>query len=289
MGMDNKAEQTRMSSNPSSSGRTPQAASVPETLLVVPCYNEAKRLPVEAFASFIEQNDDTGVLFVDDGSTDHTASIIDALTQRHPSRFFSLQLERNLGKGEAVRSGVLKAIEMGPAYVGYWDADLSTPLDELPRFIALYREMPDKVMLAGSRVKLVGRVIERRAIRHYLGRIYATAVTVLLNIPMYDTQCGAKLFRCTPLVASAFGVEFHSRWQFDIELILRIRHLAAARNGAPIGSLIYEVPLNMWRDVPGSKISFGYFLWAGFDLIALYFRYRRKAKHQWARGPDNDV
>lgn len=278
-----------MTANPSSSGRTPPAASMPETLLVVPCYNEAKRLPVEAFASFIEQNDDTGVLFVDDGSTDHTASIINALTQRDPSRFFSLQLERNRGKGEAVRSGVLKAIEMGPAYVGYWDADLSTPLEELPRFIDLYREMPDKVMLAGSRVKLVGRAIERRAIRHYLGRIYATAVTVLLNIPMYDTQCGAKLFRCTPLVASAFGAEFHSRWQFDIELILRIRHLAATRKGAPVESLIYEVPLNIWRDVPGSKISFGYFLWAGFDLIALYFRYRGRAGHTWARMSDSDV
>ena len=273
--MDNEAEETLMTASPSSPDRETRAAGVPETLLVVPCYNEAQRLPAQTFVDFIEQRDDIGVLFVDDGSTDGTSSIIEALTRRNPAQLFSLRLERNRGKAEAVRAGMLKAIEMRPAYVGFWDADLSTPLEEIPRLVDLYRKMPDKVMLAGSRVKLMGRAIERRAIRHYLGRIFATAVTLLLDIHMYDTQCGAKLFRCTPLVASVFGAEFLSRWQFDIELILRIRQFTETHNGAPIESLIYEVPLNTWRDVPGSKISYGYFLWAGFDLLAQYFRYRR--------------
>lgn len=244
------------------------------TLVVVPCYNEAARLPVEQFTQFAETHDDIGVLFVNDGSTDRTGNVIGELAQRNPARFSSLSLPENQGKAEAVRRGVLEAMKREPEYVGFWDADLSTPLEELPRFIELYRGMPDRFMLSGSRVKLMGRTIERRAVRHYLGRIFATAVSALLGIPMYDTQCGAKLFRCTPMVASAFESPFHSKWQFDIELILRVRRRLAAGGGPAIDSLIYEVPLNTWRDVEGSKVSYAYFLWAGFDLLSLYWRYR---------------
>lgn len=253
---------------------------MPHILLVIPCYNEVDRLPIKHFDAFAAQYDDIGFLFVNDGSTDATQTVIDDLVNRNPSSFSSVKLDRNRGKAEAVRSGILEAIKWNPRYVGFWDADLSTPLEEVVRFADLYRDMPDKIMLAGSRVKLMGRCIERRVTRHYLGRIFATAVSVLLDIRMYDTQCGAKLFRCTPLLEPLFETRFHSKWLFDIELVLRIRQAIAPGNGQ-IESRIYEVPLNAWRDVSGSKIGYLYFIWAVFDLLALRLRYRK-----WSRDGD---
>jgi len=249
----------------------------PSTLLVVPCYNEAERLPAGRFEAFAEQHGDVGFVFVNDGSRDRTQTVIDELVSRKPSAFSALELDCNAGKGEAVRAGMLEAIRRHPVYAGFWDADLSTPLEEIPRFVELYRRMPDKIMLAGSRVKMMGRQIERRAERHYAGRIFATGVSVVLDIQMYDTQCGAKLFRCTRDLAALFEEELHSKWLFDVELVLRIRRAA---EGEGIRSRIYEVPLNAWRDVAGSKIGYTDFLMAVLDLIALRVRYRH-----WAREP----
>lgn len=245
-----------------------------KALLVIPCYNEADRLPVERFVNFTARHDDIGFVFVNDGSTDGTQSVIDRLAAGNPDVFFSLALTHNQGKAEAVRTGILKAVEEEVEFVGFWDADLSTPLEEIPRFMNLYREMPDKLMLAGARVKLMGRTIERRAVRHFLGRVFATAASMLLDIQMYDTQCGAKLLRLSPDTGNLFQQPFHSRWLFDLELIMRIRRREGSGPDRSMPPLIQEVPLNVWRDVSGSKISYLYFFWAFFDLLALRIRYR---------------
>ena len=245
-----------------------------KAVIVVPCFNEADRLPVERFVEFTSKRDDIAFLFVDDGSTDGTGDVIKALAGRNPRLFFSESLDRNQGKAEAVRHGILSAIRLSPGYVGFWDADLSTPLEEMDRFLDLYERMPDRVMVSGARVKLMGRSIERRAVRHYMGRIFSTVASLLLDIEMYDTQCGAKVFRCTPLTSSLFESEFHSKWLFDLELILRIRRQAATNSRDPLKTRIYEVPLNAWRDVSGSKITYSYFAWAVFDLLLLRLRYR---------------
>lgn len=240
-----------------------------KALLVIPCYNEAERLPVEDFLAFNAQHDDIGFLFVNDGSSDDTQGVIDRLAARVPAHFSSLTLARNQGKAEAVRAGMIQALAQDVEYVGFWDADLSTPLDEIPRFMDRYRSMPDRVMLAGARVRLMGRTIERRAVRHFLGRVFASAASLLLDIRMYDTQCGAKLLRRTPETENLFLQPFRSRWLFDLELIMRIRDQEGSRRNLPIDSLVYELPLNTWRDVSGSKISYPYFFWAFFDLLLL--------------------
>src|SRR5258708_4394609 len=103
-----------------------------KTVIVVPCYNEFKRLPVDAFKEFVSDHDWCRFVFVDDGSTDATGDLIEDLRAFDPAFFRTLRLGPNFGKGEAVRRGLLAALEERPNYVGYWDADLATPLDTIP-------------------------------------------------------------------------------------------------------------------------------------------------------------
>jgi len=95
-------------------------------LVVVPCYNEEDRLDCSAFRAFAERNTDCGFLFVNDGSTDNTGELLRELC-RSNSAFLLHELPRNCGKAEAVRQGMLKAMEFKPAYIGMWDADLAAP------------------------------------------------------------------------------------------------------------------------------------------------------------------
>ena len=244
-------------------------------VIVVPCFNEARRLDAEAFARFAPPGHDVRFLFVDDGSTDGTREALARLALADPSRFQVLALERNRGKAEAVRRGMLQALASGAEQAGYWDADLATPLEEIPRFMDLLDRRPGVEIVLGSRVALLGRSIERRAVRHYTGRVFATAASLALRLPVYDTQCGAKLFRNTPAVAALFAEPFASRWIFDVEIVAR---LARARRGSSLPAprdAIYELPLERWRDVGGSKIGVLDFPRAALQLIRIWWKHLR--------------
>lgn len=223
--------------------------------IVVPCYNERRRLDLGTFRAFAADQAGTDFLFVDDGSTDGTGELLDALAADRPDRFLSLRMERNVGKAEAVRRGVLLATGLGADYVGFWDADLATPLDELPGFVAHLEAHPGVWMVFGSRVRMLGRSIDRKASRHCLGRLFATAVSLLFGIPVYDTQCGAKVFRAMPAVRRLFERPFRSRWIFDVELLAR----CLADRPSAAGERIHEIPLGRWTDVEGSKVTAGDF------------------------------
>jgi glycosyltransferase involved in cell wall biosynthesis len=232
----------------------------PETLLVVPCFNEARRLPTAELLALLAAEPRLSLLFVDDGSTDGTPRVLHEVCARAPGRAGVLALPRNVGKGEAVRLGLRTALALDrpgtltrkPSVVGYVDADLATPAPEVTRLLALFRAGPAEALLA-SRVLLLGRAIERRAVRHYLGRVFASAASLALRLPVYDTQCGAKLFRPGAAFEAALEEPFLSRWAFDVELLGR---LLAGRPGvaglAP--AQVVEEPLLAWRDVPGTKL-----------------------------------
>lgn len=117
-------------------------------------------------------------------------------------------LRRNVGKAEAVRRGVLLAFDANPDYIGYGDADLATPLEAIPAFCELLDARHDLEIVFGARVWLLGRSLERSALRHYLGRIFATAASMVLGLGAYDTQCGAKLFRASPRSDRCFKSPF---------------------------------------------------------------------------------
>jgi dolichyl-phosphate beta-glucosyltransferase len=246
----------------------------PRVVVVVPCFDEAARLPGAAFRSFVAAHPETGFLFVDDGSRDQTLARLRELAESDPVHLRVLPLARNQGKAEAVRQGLLAALKEGPAFVGYWDADLATPLEEIPRFLAVFQAHPERAMVLGSRVRMLGRAIDRRWLRHYLGRVFATAASWLLDLAVYDTQCGAKMFRVDDDLELLFAEPFRSRWIFDVELLARLGQRRRARGRPGPQECVYELPLDRWHDAPGSKVRPTDFLRAFVDLVRIHRAYR---------------
>ena len=224
-----------------------------QSAIVVPCYNESSRLCVSEFENFLDFKQWTGVfIFVDDGSIDGTMAVLERIRQGHEDQVVILQQPVNRGKAEAVRRGINYAFDQQMPFAGFWDADLATPISAIAEFISLLARRPELDMVLGARVKLLGRHIEREAIRHYAGRVFATAASAVLRLPIYDTQCGAKLFRSSPQMRTVFESPFSSRWIFDVEIIARYISLMKSREEAARG--IYELPLDTWNDVKGSKL-----------------------------------
>jgi len=163
-------------------------------------------------------------------------------------------------------------LKSGAELVGYWDADLATPLEEIARFRAVLATHSRVALVLGARVQMLGRLVRRRPIRHYLGRIFATGVSLFLQLPIYDSQCGAKLMRNEAALAPLFDEPFCVDWTFDVELLarlIRLRGRAAARES------LYELPLERWEDVAGSKVAPGDFFVAFAEIARLWRRYGR--------------
>ena len=243
-------------------------------IIVVPCFNEAQRLDGGAFKEFARENHQLGFLFVNDGSTDRTLEVLEDLRRFDRDRFAICDLATNVGKAEAVRQGLLRAHAAGPDYVGYWDADLATPLDAIVTFCSLLDLRPDIEMVFGARVSLLGRSVERRFLRHYLGRLFATASSLALGIGFYDTQCGAKLFRASHEIMALFQSPFSTRWLFDVEIIARLVATRRWTNRTRVGEIVYELPLHEWRDVAGSKVKPHDFVKAFVELAEIAWNYR---------------
>jgi glycosyltransferase involved in cell wall biosynthesis len=224
------------------------------------------------------------LVFVDDGSTDATSSRLAEIAMSSPGSFDVISQSSNRGKAEAVRRGINQAFDGGATYVGYWDADLATPLAEIPRFVETLDAHPDLEMLFGSRVQLLGRTIDRWAWRHYLGRVSATAISLTLGLAVYDTQCGAKLFRSGPETRRLFEDPFLSNWVFDVELIARWREGERTRGLLPAEQIIYELPLDEWVDVAGSKVRPADFRRAMLEIWRIRRRYLGRSDRPAAGG-----
>ena len=240
--------------------------------LVVPCYDEEGRLPAADFLAWLEVDPRVDFVLVDDGSKDGTLSVLEDLARQAPDRVQVVALQPNGGKAEAVRAGLRHALTQ-PEYglVGYFDADLATPLDALPDLLAPL-SAPHVDICMGARVALLGRDIRRSPARHYAGRVFATVASVLLGLPVYDTQCGAKLFKVGPELHDMLAEPFSARWTFDVELIARYLE-ARPLDGA---ERIVEVPLRAWRDVGESKVKPLDFVRSVFEMARIARRYRRR-------------
>ncbi len=236
---------------------------MPRIVLVIPCFNEEERLDTAAFRSFTLPGYDLTYLFVNDGSRDGTLRVLQSLHDEDPQRFKLLDLEQNSGKAEAVRRGILAATSDQPDFIGFWDADLATPLEQLRGFAEVVDHRPQTSIIFAARVRLLGREISRRTDRHYFGRVGATLISQTLGLAIYDTQCGAKLFRLDDTLPRIFERPFLSRWIFDVEIVTR--YLKEWGRERVVKSL-YEYPVTVWHDVKGSKVRGSDFLRALIDL-----------------------
>lgn len=214
--------------------------------LVIPCKNEYRRLNISAFLDAIRAYPWLTFLFVDDGSTDETAETLAFLERQSPA-IRILYLPQNRGKGEAVHLGILMLLEQTHTdWVGFWDADLATPLSELTDFCRVLERRSDAQAILGVRWPHLGAQIDRTLFRNITGTLIKKIIQKILHASVYDTQCGAKIFR-RDLASRIFQMPFHSHWLFDVELLQRIppRILHHA---------VIEHPLSTWHDVPGSKV-----------------------------------
>lgn len=246
-----------------------------KTAIIVPCYNEALRIQKNEFLHNCDLLPHVSFIFVNDCSKDDTERILQELERVKPKQISIINLSRNSGKAEAVRQGVLQAFDSDFDYIGYWDADLSTPLSNIAIFIGKLNESPDRDIVMGARVRLSGRSINRLPLRHYLGRLFATFTSMVLCLQVYDTQCGAKLFRNSSFLRQIFAEPFKTRWIFDVEILARYLSMSNKNPKQRIAGKIIEYPLESWTNVAGSKLRIKDFPVSGLELARIWFRYHK--------------
>jgi len=245
-----------------------------QALIVIPCYNEADRLCRDDVYQLIEDTR-VDVLLVDDGSSDGTLELLRTIAIDSGGRVCVIALDVNRGKAEAVRKGLVYGSEPNRNYdvVGYIDADFATPADEVIRLLDAMSAVEVQVVM-GARVARLGARIQRTALRHYLGRLFASIASIILQLPVYDTQCGAKFFVNSDRLRNAVATPFHSRWVFDVELLGRLLAPSATEGPLRVADFLEE-PLRCWEDRAGSKLALWGMFRAGFDLIRLVWILRR--------------
>ena len=234
-------------------------------LLIIPCYNEASRLPVDDYIKDTPLN--CHMLFANDGSKDQTGVMLENLCRKREG-FFVYQAISNKGKAHVIHDAFIFAKESGLLknyeWVGFWDADLATPLFEISNFLN-YQKMfsTESKALIGCRLNRYGAKVERAALRHYISRIFVTVTDLVLGVKAYDSQCGAKIFH-QDIAEIALGKDFISKWVFDLEIILRV--------GA---NTVLEIPVMQWKDIPGSKVKiFREIFRVAKDLLAIKKQYK---------------
>jgi hypothetical protein len=237
-----------------------------QNVLVIPCYNEEKRLSAPLVHALADSARMT-ILLVDDGSTDGTAQLLSSLVEAGDGRILALALPKNGGKAEAVRQGIRWAIDRGAIRIGYTDADFATPPPEVLRLLdALDHQNLGAVL--GCRVARIGAHIERHTTRHLMSRLFAAIASKALRVTVYDTQCGAKWFRANAALDAAVSTPFHANWSFDVELLGRLMGRWGSGPRIEDDDLL-EIPIRAWRDVDGSKVQFRGMLRALWDLVQM--------------------
>jgi glycosyltransferase involved in cell wall biosynthesis len=243
--------------------------------LVIPCFNEAKRLNLEAYSAFLKTHPFMTFCFVNDGSTDRTSDLLVAFAAEHPTLSIkTLSLANNSGKGEAVRQGVLamlKADNTPVDLVGFWDSDLATPLAELDRFVEAFDQEARLQSVVGFRKKEPTANIKRSTSRKLISAIMRVIIHTLIGLPIHDTQCGAKLFTAD-LATKLFTPPFVARWLFDLELFLRMKQAFGLDF---LTQSLEQLHLKSWHDVPGTKLRFWDVFQIFLELVKIKRHYRK--------------
>lgn len=217
----------------SDSGETPQVS------VIFPAYNEKPRLPstLEKTIAYLQKEYESWeVIVADDGSADGTAEMV----EHDFPQCRVLRAPHNMGKGAAVRRGMLAA---NGRFRLFSDSDLSTPIEELAPMMALLQRMECDVVIA-SRALPESRLVQRQPWwREISGRIFNALVQPISGLPFRDTQCGFKLFR-DHAAEEIFSRQRSNGWAFDVEILMIAQFL---------GFVVREHPVT-WLNSAASKV-----------------------------------
>jgi glycosyltransferase involved in cell wall biosynthesis len=243
-----------------------------DVLLVIPAFREFHRLPPylqELVAVLSSAKFTTEILIVDDGSPlEDQQRLLSALTLGAFGACHVLEpilLSSNHGKGHAIIHGW--SLNKDANWLGFVDADGAIPAYEVLRVLDMttLSGSTNPPCLWASRIRILGKKINRTLRRHLLGRIFATLASKFIDLPVYDTQCGFKVMpylyyrKIAPLLQEA-------RFCFDIELLLAARH---------VGATVVEIPID-WHDVPGGQL---HTIRDGISMLSRLPAIRNRAKN----------
>ena len=252
---------------------TPPASGAADFLLVIPAFEESGRLPAflnALAAELAPQPFRSEILIVDDGSgvadRERLLRAVESVREEYECVLEPLLLLKNCGKGAAILAGWRHRPDA--RWLAFVDADGAITAAEVRRvFEMIFAGKDPDVCVFGTRIKMLGRVVARSALRHFIGRIFASMVGSLIDPRVYDTQCGFKIIprrafdAIEPLVVE-------TGFAFDVELMCAL---------LDCGFRIEEVPID-WADVPGSKVSIvGDALRMFFSLLKIRARRRDRA------------
>lgn len=233
--------------------------------IIIPCYNEEYRLK-EILLSELLSITKIDVYLSNDGSKDKTLQKLEAFAALNSERCFVISFDVNEGKAATIYKAInLVSIKDEYEYLGYFDADFSTPPSEIARIISELNESTPSFIF-GSRVLVLNAVINRKLHRHIIGRIITTLINLKFKIGVYDTQCGAKIFSKEAIIF-AFSDKFYTSWLFDVEVFLRLKKNKVLNQGI-------EFPLKQWEDIDGSKLNWKTSFKILNELILLFRNYK---------------
>lgn len=238
--------------------------------IVIPCFNEEKRILTDDFVTFVDQNNDFHFLFVNDGSTDKTLIKLEKLA-KNSEQISLLNLPKNYGKAEAIRKGMETSLAKNEFnFLGYLDADLAIPLNELLRLKKLAETNYEFVF--SSKKDTSDNELEVKFKRYFIGRTLSTMVGLSLKLTIYDTQCGCKMMS-NKIAQVVFKEPFISSWLFDIEIFWRIIN----RFGRDyLLSSSKEVPVKKLIDRGGSRIKIVDLISLPYEFLKIHLHYSKK-------------
>lgn len=227
--------------------------------VILPAFNEENRIGStlkDAVTEFRQKyGADWELIIVDDGSSDQTTTVIREFAAGCPELIL-ISHPQNLGKGAAVRSGVLAS---RGEFVLYGDADNATPFSQYHSLRTALERGAE--VACGSRFENQPGQVRRTLSRHMIAALFATLARLLINPGISDTQCGFKLFRRNAAL-SLFQQSSENGYLFDLEILG-----LASMQGIPVA----EVPV-AWREIPGSRVRLVRDSWKMFVGL---FRLRR--------------
>jgi CheY-like chemotaxis protein len=243
--------------------------------VVIPCYNEEERLLSDKFLSFIDKNSGYHLCFVNDGSKDKTLKILKELQKGKEDFITVYDCEKNGGKAEAVRLGMLHmATKEDLDYLGFLDADLSTDLADFDDLVKTIEHSEFKIV-SGSRILRMGANITKGATRKIISLIINFIIKKILSMDFKDTQCGAKIFH-KDVINIAFKKEFVTKWIFDVEIFKRMTQYYGLKKAK---KMLCEQPLKRWIHADGSKLTMKDSIKIIGQLAQIAWVYRSRKTH----------